>query len=163
MSAINVKGNDHCDLLNIGTKICYRGCAVRMNFPKSKGHIISVAASAIAALAAALAFFGAPGWAPMMEQQMTMDFAVCWVLLTYLWVQLFSHIIFGTTSKNEMLVDMLSSIAPVLVISYVLAEYYRGDLQLSQFQANAAWLTAYAMLLDLVVDTGLAIALRRQV
>lgn len=133
-----------------------------MNMGQVRGHVISVIASVAAAFAIALAFFGAPQWAPASDQQMFSAFAVSWVLLTYLWIQLSAHIILAPATKNEMLFDMLSSIVPVVLVFYALAEYYRGDLQLSDFQINAAWLTAYAMLLDLVIDTGLAIALRRQ-
>lgn len=128
-----------------------------------KGHVVSVIASLIASMAIVLGFFGWAQWVPAPDQQMFSDFAASWVLLTYLWIQLSAHIVLAPATKNEMLVDMLSSVLPVILIFYVLAEYYRNDLQLSAFQINAAWLTAYAMLLDLVIDTGLAISLRRQV
>jgi hypothetical protein len=42
------------------------------------------------------------------------------------------------------------------------AEYYRGDLAASAYQLNIAWLTAYAMFLDLVLDLSVALSLRRQ-
>ena len=117
----------------------------------------------MASIAIVVGFFGWGQWGPAPDQQMFSGFAASWVLLTYLWIQLSAHIVLAPATKNEMLVDMLSSVLPVILIFYVLAEYYRGDLQLSGFQINAAWLTAYAMLLDLVIDTGLAISLRRQV
>lgn len=128
----------------------------------SKGHVISVAASVIAGIAIAAAFFGAPEWMPGSGNEMSSAFYVCWILLTYLWIQLSTHIVLGPATKNEMLIDMLSSILPVLVVLYAIAESVRGDLKLSSFQFDAACLVAYAMVLDLVVDTGLAIALRRQ-
>jgi hypothetical protein len=73
-----------------------------------------------------------------------------------------AHIVFATGTRNQMLIDLLSSLLPVLVIAYVIAEHYRGDLAASTFRINTAWLTACAMVLDLVLDLSLAITPRRQ-
>jgi hypothetical protein len=132
-----------------------------MKLGQIKGHHISVAASLLAAVAIAVFFFGAPAWAPAADAQMLSDFGMMWALLTYLWLQTATHIVYGPATRNQMLIDMLSSIIPLLVVGYVIAEYYRGDLRASTFQINAAWLTAYAMLLDLVLDMSLAISQRR--
>jgi hypothetical protein len=133
-----------------------------MKLGQINGYHISIAASALAAVAIAVFYFWIPAWAPASDAQMRSDFAVMWVLLTYLWVQTGIHIIYGPATRNQVLLDMLSSIIPLLVIGYVIAEYYKGDLRVSTFQINAAWLTAYAMLLDLVLDMSLAISQRRQ-
>jgi hypothetical protein len=59
-----------------------------------------------------------------------------------------------------------SSLAAVLLVISALTDYYRGDLRLSAFQLNAAWLTAYAMLAPsrIVVTTSAttAVALARR-
>ena len=126
-----------------------------------KGHQFSIAASVLAALAIAALFFGAPGWTPAEERHMTSSFAVMYALLTYLFLQMVAHIFYGPTLRSQMLVDMLSSLLPVMIILYVLVEYYRGYLAVSAFQLNAALLTAYAMTLDLLVDIGLTLWPRR--
>jgi hypothetical protein len=92
---------------------------------------------------------------------MTSSFAVMYALLTYLFLQMVAHIFYGPTLRSQMLVDMLSSLLPVMIILYVLVEYYRGYLAVSAFQLNAALLTAYAMTLDLLVDIGLTLWPRR--
>ncbi len=85
------------------------------------------------------------------------SFAVMYVLLTYLFLQLVAHIFYGPALRSQMLVDLLSSLLPVIVILYVLVETSRGYLTISTFQLNAALLTAYAMTLDLLVDIGLVL------
>ena len=133
-----------------------------MSVGQIKGHHVSIASSMLAAISITAFFFGTSAWAPVAEREMLSDFAVAWFLLTYLWVQMATHILSVPPTRRQMLGDMLSSMVPILVIVYVVAEYYKGDLQLSTFQINAAWLTAYAMLLDLVLDMALAISLHRQ-
>lgn len=126
-----------------------------------KGHQFSIAASVLAAFAIAAFFFGAPGWAPVEDRHMTSSFAVMYLLLTYLFLQMLAHIFYGPALRSHMLIDMLSSLLPVMVILYVLVEYSRGYLVISTFQLNAALLTAYAMTLDLFVDIGLTLWPRR--
>jgi hypothetical protein len=128
-----------------------------------KSHHISIIASISAAVAIGIFFYWKPAWSPAADAQMPYDFAVMWVLLTYMWVQMGTHILFAAATRNQMLLDTLSSILPTLVIAYVLAEYYRGDLAASAYQLNTAWLTAYAMFLDLVLDLSIAISMRRPV
>jgi hypothetical protein len=62
-----------------------------------------------------------------------------------------------------MWLDALTSVVPLFVIVYVILQYYSGYLELSQFQARTAWVTAYTMLLDLVIDLGVSVLLSRQV
>lgn len=122
-----------------------------------KGHHFSILASMLAALGAGVFYFGFPGWTPAEERHMMSSFAVMYVLLTYLFLQLVAHIFYGPALRSQMLVDLLSSLLPVIVILYVLVETSRGYLTISTFQLNAALLTAYAMTLDLLVDIGLVL------
>lgn len=126
-----------------------------------KNHHVSMAASLLATVAIGFFFFWTPAWAPGTDMQMLADFAAMGVLLTYLWVQMLAHIVFAPATRNQMLADVLS-IVPILAIIYVLAEYYRGDLVASDYQVYIAWLTAYAMFLDLVLDLSVALSPRRQ-
>jgi hypothetical protein len=120
-----------------------------------KGHHFSIGASVIAAVAIALGFFGAPGWTPTEGGDTAASFAVMYVLLTYLFLQMVAHIFYRPASRRQMLIDLLSSLLPVMIILYVLVDYSRGNLAVSTFQLNAALLTIYAMTLDLLVDIGL--------
>ncbi len=120
-----------------------------------KGHHFSITASVIAAGAVAVFFFGAPGWAPPEQSQLSSSFALMYALLTYLFLQMVAHVFYRPASRRQMLIDMLSSLLPVVILLYVLADYSRGHLAVSTFQLNAALLTLYAMTLDLLVDIGL--------
>ena len=121
-----------------------------------KGHHFSIAASVIAASVVAVFFFGAPGWAPTEQSQLSSSFALMYALLTYLFLQMVAHVFYRPASQRQMLIDMLSSLdLLVVLLLYVLADYSRGHLAVSMFQLNAALLTLYAMTLDLLVDIGL--------
>lgn len=120
-----------------------------------KGHHFSIGASVTAAVAIAVFFFGAPGWMPTEQGHLTSSFTLMYVLLTYLFLQMVAHIFYRPPSRRHMLVDMLSSLLPVVILLYILVDYSRGNLAVSTFQLNAALLTIYAMTLDLLVDIGL--------
>ncbi len=136
----------HCGQLGTGVTM------IEMLF---KGHHFSIGASVIAAVAIAVFFFGAAGWMPTEEGYLTSSFTLMYALLTYLVLQMVSHIFYHPPSRRQMLVDMLSSLLPVVILLYVLVDYSRGNLAVSTFQLNAALLTIYAMTLDLLVDIGL--------
>ena len=120
-----------------------------------KGHHFSIAASVIAAAVIAVFFFGAPNWTPTEDSQLASSFALMYALLTYLFSQMVAHVFYRPPTRRQMLIDMLSSLLPVVILLYILADYSRGNLAVSTFQLNAALLTLYAMTLDLLVDIGL--------
>ena len=101
--------------------------------------------------------------AQALEQDPDVDIIVTWVLLTYIWIQMGSLILVGAGTKNQMWIDALTSIIPLFVIVYVLLQHYTGYVILSSFQARTAWVTAYTMLLDVVIDLGVTVLLSRQV
>lgn len=127
------------------------------------GYKVSIYSSLLMALAIGVFFIGMAGWAPSGDWQTTADFTVPWVLLTYVWIQMGSLIVVGAGTKNQMWLDALTSIVPLFVIVYVLLQHYAGYVALSPFQARTAWLIAYTMLLDLVIDLGVTVLLSRQV
>jgi hypothetical protein len=127
------------------------------------GYKISIASSLLASLSIGLFFFAAPGWTPPQDWQSAADFSVTWLLLTYIWVQMGSLIVVGAGTKSQMWIDALSSILPLFVIVYVLLQHYGGYIVVSPFQIRTAWVTAYTMLLDVVVDLGMTVLLSRQV
>jgi hypothetical protein len=85
------------------------------------------------------------------------------ILLTYIWVQMGSLIGVGSGTKNQMWIDALTSIVPLFLIVYVILQHHTGFVVLSSFQIRTAWVTAYTMLLDVVVDLGVSILLSRRV
>lgn len=127
------------------------------------GHQISILSSLFISVVIGVFFIGMRGWSPPAEWQVQADFAVTWVLLTYIWVQMGTLILVGAGTKTQMWLDALTSVVPLFLIVYVILQHYTGYLELSHFQAKTASVTAYTMLLDLVIDLGVSVLLSRQV
>lgn len=127
------------------------------------GYRISIWSSLIVAVGIGLFFIAAHGWSPPDEWQSFADITVTWSLLTYIWIQMGSLILVGSGTKHQMWIDALTSILPLFIIVYVILQHYTGYVLLSPFQTRTAWVAAYTMLLDLVVDLGVTILLSRQV
>src|SRR5262245_47827878 len=127
------------------------------------GYQISIFSSLFIAVVIGVFFIAIAGWAPSAEWQELADFSVTWVLLTYIWVQMGRLILVGAGSKNQMWLDALTSILPLFLILYVVIQHLTGYVVLSSFQAKTAWVTAYTMLLDVVIDLGVTVLLSRQV
>ena len=127
------------------------------------GYKVSIGSSLLMAAFIGVFFIGTPGWSPPTAWQTVSDFAVTWVLLTYVWLQMGSLILTGAGTKNQMWIDALTSIIPLFVIAYVIIQHHTGYVVLSPFQIRTAWATGYAMLLDVIVDSGVSVMLSRQV
>jgi hypothetical protein len=127
------------------------------------GHLVSIFSSLTMAVAIGAFFLALPGWSPPEAWQVQADFAVTWVLLTYIWIQMGSLILVGAGTKNQMWLDAFTSVVPLFLIFYVLVQHYSGYVELSLFQAKTASVTAYTMLLDFVIDLGVSVLLSRQV
>ena len=67
---------------------------------RPNGYKISISSSLLVAVAIGLFFIGFPGWTPPAAWQPYADFAVTWLLLTYIWVQMGSLIVVGSGTKN---------------------------------------------------------------
>lgn len=129
----------------------------------AKGYQVSIFSSLLMALVIGAFFILTPGWSPSAAWQELADFSVTWILLTYIWVQMGSLILVGAGTKNQMWIDALTSIVPLFLIVYVVVQHHSGYVILSPFQAKTAWVTAYTMLLDVVIDLGVSVLLSRQV
>jgi hypothetical protein len=127
------------------------------------GYIVSIGSSLLMAITIGWFFIAGAGWGPPEMWQTNADFAVTWLLLTYIWVQMGSLIVVCIGTKHQMWIDALTSIVPLFLIVYVLLQHHIGYVVLSSFQAKTAWVTAYTMLLDVVVDLGVSVLLSRQV
>ena len=62
-----------------------------------------------------------------------------------------------------MWIDALTSIVPLFLIARVLVQHHIGCVVPSSFQVKTAWVAAYTVLLDVVVDLGVSVLLSRQV
>lgn len=129
----------------------------------AKGYQVSIFSSLLMAVVVGLFFIAMAGWSPPQAWQELVDFSVTWILLTYIWVQMGSLILVGAGTKNQMWLDALTSIIPLFLIVYVVVQHHSGYVVLSSFQAKTAWVTAYTMLLDVVIDLGVTVLLSRQV
>jgi hypothetical protein len=127
------------------------------------GYQISIVSSLVMAACIGVFFIGIAGWTPPESHQELADFSVTWLLLTYIWVQMGSLILVGAGTKNQMWLDALTSMLPLFLILYVVLQHHSGYVVLSSFQAKTAWVTAYTMLLDVVIDLGVTVLLSRQV
>ena len=127
------------------------------------GYQISIFSSLFMAALIGIFFMAMAGWSPSEPWHERADFAVTWTLLTYIWVQMGTLILVGAGTKNQMWLDALTSIVPLFLILYVVLQHHSGYVVLSSFQAKTAWVTAYAMLLDVVIDLGVTVLLSRQV
>ncbi len=127
------------------------------------GFKISIASSLLIAVVIGLFFIAGAGWSPSTTLVENADVVVMWVLLTYIWIQMGSLILVGAGTKNQMWLDAITSIIPLFVITYVILQHYSGFVLLSPFQVRTAWVTAYTMLLDVVIDLGVTVLLSRQV
>jgi hypothetical protein len=139
------------------------GNAVPKRHWHHNGYTISIASSLVMAAAIGLFFIAGAGWSPPEDRLSQFDFGVTWLLLTYIWIQMGSLILVGAGTKNQMWIDALTSIVPLFLIVYVVLQHYTGFVILSSFQIKTAWVTAYTMLLDVVVDLGVTVLLSRQV
>jgi hypothetical protein len=138
-----------------------RSVPIRHWYPS--GYKISVWSSLLAAVAIALFFIAGAGWSPADMWQGEAAFGVTWLMLSYIWLQMGSLVVAGAGTKNQMWVDALTSIVPLFLIAYVLLQHYGDFIVISPFQVRAAWITAYTMLLDVVIDLGVTVLLSRQV
>lgn len=129
----------------------------------ANGYAISIWSSLLMTVVIGLFFVATPGWSPPAQWLGRAEFGVTWILLTYIWVQMGSLILVGAGTKNQMWIDALTSIVPLFTITYVVLQHHGGYVVLSSFQINTAWVTAYTMLLDVVVDLGVSVMLSRQV
>ncbi len=127
------------------------------------GFRISVWSSLLAATAIGLFFMAGAGWIPPDAWQSEAAFAVTWLTLSYIWLQMGSLVVAGAGTKSQMWIDALTSIVPLFLIVYVLLQHYSGFIVISPFQVRAAWATAYTMLLDVVIDLGVTLLLSRQI
>lgn len=129
----------------------------------ARGYQVSIFCSLSTAVVIGVFFIAMAGWTVPQGWEELATFAVTWIMLTYIWVQMGSLILIGAGSKNQMWLDALTSIVPLFLIVYVLLQHYSGYVVLSPFQAKTAWVTAYTMLLDVVIDLGVSVLLSRQV
>jgi hypothetical protein len=128
-----------------------------------RGYRISIWSSLLAALAIGLFFIANAGWSPADASMVTADVSVTWLVLSYIWLQMGSLILVGAGTKHQMWIDALTSMVPLFLIVYVILQHHTGFVPLSGFQIRTAWILAYGLLLDVVVDLGISVLLSRQV
>ena len=97
---------------------------------------VSIFSSLLMAASIGGFFIAMAGWSPPQSWEEIASFAVIWILLTYIWVQMGSLILVGAGTKNQMWIDVLTSIVPLFLIVYVLLQHHSGYVVLSSFQVK---------------------------
>ncbi len=83
------------------------------------------------------------------------------VALAYLAVQAFAVVLQPVGSDVRPLLDVLTSLAPALVIAFAMERWLSGYLQLDFYQLGVLWVASLAVLLDLVCFTLFAMKVNR--
>lgn len=102
----------------------------------ARGYQVSIFSSLLMAASIGGFFIAMAGWSPPQSWEEIASFAVIWILLTYIWVQMGSLILVGAGTKNQMWIDVLTSIVPLFLIVYVLLQHHSGYVVLSSFQVK---------------------------
>jgi len=83
------------------------------------------------------------------------------VALLYLAVQAFAVVLQPVGSDVRPLLDVLTSLAPALVIAFAMERWLSGYLLLDYYQLGVLWVAGLAVLLDLVFFTLFAMKVNR--
>lgn len=83
------------------------------------------------------------------------------VALAYLAVQAFAVVLQPVGSDVRPLLDVLTSLAPAVVIAFAMERWLSGYLQLDFYQLGVLWVASLAVLLDLVCFTLFAMKVNR--
>jgi len=126
------------------------------------GHIMRELTSIIMAAVIIVFFFWNTGYQPAMENAVSISFMAAIFLLIYVWIQSGGIALTGVPNSLAMATDALFSIVPLVPLLFAFFDYYRGNLELSEFQLWFGYTALVAILFDVVVNLTLMIRLSRR-
>lgn len=101
-------------------------------------------------------------YTPEVESAIKESFIFCSICAAYWWFQSGTLALSGVKNAISMATDILFSFLPFLVICYVLVDYGRGGLQLSDFEVYAAWFALAMVLMDITFNSMIMARLSRR-
>lgn len=88
-------------------------------------------------------------------------FALSVIVMVYTALQAFAAVTQPLGKETASLVDFLISVIPLLVVIYAGVEWFRGALELSNFQLMAVILVASAVVLDMIIFTWVSLRINK--
>jgi len=126
------------------------------------GHIMRELSSIIMAGLIIIFFYWNTGYQPAPEDAVSVSFMFAIFLLIYVWIQSGGIALTGVPNSLAMATDALFSIVPLIPLLFSFFDYYRGNLELSEFQLWFGYTALVAILFDVVVNLTLMIRLSRR-
>ncbi len=126
------------------------------------GHVMRELSAVIMAIVIIAFFFFNTGYEPQPEDAVSVSFLASIFLLIYLWIQSGGIALTGVPNSLAMATDALASFVPLIPLLFAFFDYYRGNLELSNFQLYFGYAALVALLFDVVVNLTLMIRLSRR-
>jgi len=126
------------------------------------GHVMRELSAVIMAIVIIAFFFFNTGYEPTPDQAVSVSFLAAIFLLAYLWIQSGGIALTGVPNSLAMATDALASIVPLIPLLFAFFDYYRGNLELSNFQLYFGYTALVAILFDVVINLTLMIRLSRR-
>jgi hypothetical protein len=125
-------------------------------------RITSEASAFAFAIYLGIFLFGSPEYKPPLELAMNRTFIFCGICAGYWWLQSGSLALSGVTSALRMATDVLTSLVPILVVSYAIIDFWRGNLPLSDFKQYASYYALSIVFLDVTFNAIIMARLSRR-
>lgn len=125
-------------------------------------RVTSEASAFAFALYLGLFLFRSPEYKPPLEVAMNQTFIFCGICAAYWWLQSGSLALSGVTSSLRMATDVLTSVVPILVVSYAIIDFWRGNLPLSDYKQYGSYFALSILILDVTFNAIIMARLSRR-
>ncbi len=124
--------------------------------------ILSEASALAFAVYLGMFFYSNTGYSPEPGNGIYEAFVFCGICAAYWWFQSGTLALAGVKNAISMATDILFSFIPLMVIGYVMFDYWRGSLALSSFELYAAWFALGMVLMDITFNSMIMARLSRR-
>jgi len=125
-------------------------------------RVASEASACAFAIYLGLFLFHFPEYKPPLELIMNQTFIFCGTCAAYWWLQSGSLALSGVASALRMATDILTSVIPILVVSYAIIDFWRGNLPLSDYKQYASYFALSILILDVTFNAIIMARLSRR-